>query len=109
MTHVGVFQQDRVHITAVESVEEPQSGAHSQHSVFFPLAVLRRSAQAPVTSLKQLPSVVEHDDGDIGRAQHAQLVSFFEEAVFALEERDGAIAVVCNRGDGDFSATHGVE
>lgn len=49
----------------------------------------------------------EDDDGDIDRAEHGKLMRLLEQSTFALEKGDAAIAVVANRLDGNFSATHG--
>lgn len=57
----------------------------------------RRVIRAEGNSLEELARVAEDDDGYIRRAKHAQLVSFLEQAVLALEEGDGPVAVV---GDG---------
>lgn len=57
-------------------------------------------------ALEQLAVGVEDDDGHVGRAQDAELVRFFEEAVLALEERDLAVAVVLDGRDRDLAATH---
>jgi hypothetical protein len=56
--------------------------------------------------LVQFLVVAEDDDGDVDRTQHRQLVGFLEQAAFALEEGDGAVAVVLDRSDLNLPPSH---
>lgn len=55
---------------------------------------------------KQLARTIEDDDGDVGRAEDAQLVGFLEEAVLALEKGDGTVAIVRDGCDRDLASAH---
>jgi hypothetical protein len=58
--------------------------------------------------LVQLLVVAKNDDSHINRAEDRELVGLFEEAALALEEGNGAVAVVLDGLDLNLSATHGV-